>query len=66
MILDTNNTVLETLSWDLKNTQSWQYISIDLSKYKGRTVKIMFGVFNDGQGSASAMYIDDVSVKTCP
>jgi predicted outer membrane repeat protein len=66
MIRDANDNLLETLSWDLKNTQTWQSFSFDLSKYKGKTIKLLFGVFNDGQGGASAMYVDDVNVKTCP
>jgi hypothetical protein len=47
--------------------RSWtQYGSFDLSAYEGQTVRIYFGVFNDGDGAATGMYVDEVSLLVCP
>jgi len=31
----------------------------------GQTVKLCFGVYNNGCGGVTAMYVDDVSLETC-
>jgi hypothetical protein len=46
------------------NEQAWITTTIDLSAYTG-TLTIRFGVYNDGAGDVTAMYLDDVSVQTC-
>jgi hypothetical protein len=40
--------------------------SFDLSGYAGQTVRLYFGVFNDGDGAATGMYVDEVSLVACP
>ena len=35
-------------------------MSFDLSDYKGQTVRLYFGTFNDGDADESIMWIDDV------
>ncbi len=37
----------------------------DLTDYAGQRIKLHFGVYNDGQGGLTAMYLDDVSVQVC-
>ena len=47
--------------------RSWvQYGSFNLSAYAGQTVRLYFGVFNDGDGAATGMYVDEVSLVVCP
>lgn len=53
--------VLNTCS----NAQSWVYKSYALNNFKGRNVRIYFGVRNDGAGGVTAMYVDDVSLTVC-
>jgi hypothetical protein len=51
--------------WKWKsNEQAWISTTVDLSAYTG-TLTIRFGVYNDGTGGVTAMYLDDVSVQTC-
>ena len=49
----------------LSNEQSWQFAQIDLTHYRGRTLRIEFGVRNDGSGGRTALYLDDVSLLAC-
>ena len=49
----------------LSNTQTWQFEQIDLTHLRGRTVRIEFGVLNDGSGGRTALYLDDVSLLAC-
>ena len=46
--------------------RSWTEHSIDLSAYAGQTVRLYFGVFNDGDGAATGMYVDEVTLAACP
>ena len=49
----------------LSNEQSWQFEQIDLTRFRGRTLRIAFGVHNDGGGGRAALYLDDVSLLAC-
>ena len=43
----------------------WQHVEVDVSPYAGQTVLLRFGVRNDGQDQAMAIYLDDVSLRAC-
>ena len=64
-VLDNKNELLETLLWTRSNEQTWGLYQFNLSKYAGQTVRIQAGVFNDGLGGLTALYIDDVSLELC-
>ncbi len=49
----------------LSNEQTWQSEQIDLTHFRGRTLRIEFGVHNDGGGGRSALYLDEVSLLAC-
>ena len=34
--------------------------------YAGQAVRLYVGVFNDGDGAPSGMYVDEVSLVACP
>ena len=55
-------TVLAYLLWDLSNAQRWAHHVFDLTPYAGQTVMIHLGVYNDGVGGQTGMYVDDVSL----
>lgn len=52
---------LQTQVWQ-DWASGWQVRSFDLLAYAGRSVKIHFGVKNDGQGQPAAVYLDDVEL----
>lgn len=58
--------ILETLLWwGPRNAAGWIYRSWDLSEYAGRTIRIQFGTFNNGNYYRSVMYVDEVVLDTC-
>jgi photosystem II stability/assembly factor-like uncharacterized protein len=54
--------IRQTLLWDLSNGQRWQHHAFDLRQYAGETVLIHFGVYNDGGGGWTGMYVDNVAL----
>jgi hypothetical protein len=62
LILNERFRVLQTLSQGLSNSQSWESRSYDLSRWRGQTIYVYFGVVNDGDGRSTAMYVDVVSL----
>ncbi|MBN2391267.1 MAG: hypothetical protein JXR84_11105, partial [Anaerolineae bacterium] len=61
LIMD-GTTVLETLFWELTNAADWQPRVYDLSAYHGQTITLHFGVYNDGDGGITALYVDDAAL----
>jgi hypothetical protein len=57
-------TDLPTLWKWRSNEKGWTLTTVNLSAYTG-TLTIRFGVYNDGTGGVTAMYLDDVSVQSC-
>jgi len=54
-----------TLVHQRSNDRQWIFYEHDLVRYAGQTVKLYFGVRNDGQGGVTAVYVDDVSLEVC-
>lgn len=65
LILDEHLNILETLLWTLSNAATWQPYSFDLSAYAGQTIWLHFGVYNDGAGGVTGLYLDDASLVGC-
>lgn len=53
------------LLWQRSDDRVWAFHQFDLMAYAGRTIKLHFGVYNDGWGGATGMYVDDVSLELC-
>jgi hypothetical protein len=63
LIIDPNTgSTLQTLLWTLSNAQAWQRYLFDLSPYAGQMIVLHFGVYNDGAGGRTAMYIDNAAL----
>ncbi|OQY21244.1 MAG: hypothetical protein B6I34_07625 [Anaerolineaceae bacterium 4572_32.1] len=65
LILDENEEWIDTLFWQRSDAGQWTFHQSDLLAYAGRTVKLHFGAYNDGQGGVTGMYVDDVSLELC-
>ena len=48
----------------LSNAHMWQRYSFDLTPFAGQTIELRLGVFNDGQGGQTALYVDNASLIT--
>jgi hypothetical protein len=58
--------VLVTAPWRVVGTTGgWTRLAFDISQFAGQSIYIRFGVFNDGQGGQTVLYVDDVSVRAC-
>jgi photosystem II stability/assembly factor-like uncharacterized protein len=63
LILDpVSGETLDTIFWQLSNDQVWQTHTFDLSAYAGQTIRLHFGVYNDGLDGRTAVYIDNAAL----
>ena len=53
---------LDTIFWQVSNDQVWQTHTFDLSAYAGQTIRLHFGVYNDGLDGRTAVYIDNAAL----
>ena len=66
VLADQSGNILQTMLWTRSNARTWQWTSYPVSKSLiGRTVRVLFGVYNDGNGQSSVMFADDVALTTC-
>ena len=49
----------------VRGSAGWQRSTHDLTAYAGQTITLRFGVYNDGRGGVSALYVDDASLELC-
>lgn len=49
-------------NWGLYYTTGWRFVSADLTAFKGRKVRLFFGVQQDGYGDQIATYVDKVAI----
>jgi hypothetical protein len=66
LVLDRYGNWIDTLLWQRKNSQTWTYHQFDVSKWIGTTIRLQFGVYNNGYSGATSMYVDDTSLQLCP
>ena len=63
LILDpSNDDIVEILFWEQSNGQMWHSHSYDLTAYAGQTIRLHFGVYNDGENGRTGMIVDNVSL----
>ncbi len=65
IIRDENDELIDTLLWQRSDDREWTFHEFDLTAYAGQTIKLNFGVYNDGFDGITAMYLDDVSLEIC-
>lgn len=61
----TQQTIATLIWWTGSNASAWQSMEFDLLAYKGQSIRIQFGSYNNGYGGRTVMYADDVYVDTC-
>jgi hypothetical protein len=65
VILDPYYNILEAMLWQRENTQTWTLVERNLMAYRGRTIYLQYGTFNNGFSGITSMFVDDVSVEIC-
>jgi bacillolysin len=66
LLADTNGnqiTKIETLA-SSQGDDTWRQVQFDLSRYAGRTIRLVFSAANP-RGNVSSLFVDDVSVTAC-
>ena len=66
LILNSAQYWIDTLLWQRSNAQTWIYVEQNLLGYRGSTINLQFGTYNNGYDGVTAMWVDDVSLVTCP
>jgi hypothetical protein len=61
----TSAPLAQVLPYGLQNATQWQPLTYDLSAYRGRSIYLYVGAFNNGTGSSTRLYVDDVQVTAC-
>jgi hypothetical protein len=64
LVMDTNYNILDVLLWQLSDSQTWTNMQFDLRAYRGWTILLQWGTYNDGGGGITAMYVDDVTYRS--
>ena len=58
--------IIEYLMWWTSQTSSgWLSRDFDLTRYAGRTIRLQFGTYNNGNGLRTAMYVDNAVLDVC-
>ena len=65
LVLNQSDQVIGQLLYQLRQDPRWVFYEYDLLAYAGKTVKLQFGVSNDGLDGVTGMFVDDVSVEAC-
>lgn len=66
-IQTSDGSIITVVSNTKQNSTTWQAInSFPLNSLAGQQITLIFGVNNDGVGSKTWMYVDDVSIIACP
>ncbi|HHW87885.1 MAG TPA: hypothetical protein GX400_16975 [Chloroflexi bacterium] len=61
-----NGSIIPVVSNTKQNSTTWLPINFPLNSFAGQQITLIFGVNNDGVGSKTWMYVDDVSIIACP
>ena len=66
-IQTSNGSIIEVIPRTKQTSNSWLAVnSFPLNSLAGQQITLIFGVNNDGVGSKTWMYVDDVSIIACP
>lgn len=65
LVLDRFGNWIDTIMWERSNLKEWTAAEIDLSDYLGQTVRLQWGVYNNGYGGITTMWVDDVELTPC-
>jgi hypothetical protein len=64
-ILDRFGNELDRLVAMRSNSQTWELREASLLDYRGMSIYIYFGTYNNGWGGITSMHVDEVSLEVC-
>jgi len=57
---------IATPLWRKSNARVWQYFLYDVRPWRGSTINLQFGTYNNGWSGVTSQFIDDANLWTCP
>ncbi|MFC2055189.1 hypothetical protein ACFLV7_12985 [Chloroflexota bacterium] len=51
--------------WTASDSDSWNFMQLDVSDYEGQTIRVLFGTYNNGFGGKTGMWVDEVYLDAC-
>ena len=61
-----SNGAIDWLFTESTSKPSWRQLTVDVSQYRGQTIRFQFGTYNNGTGGVSRTFVDTVSLQFCP
>jgi hypothetical protein len=61
-----NDLVVQVLNVNNIGTRGWQQVTLNLAPYDGHWATLRFSLTNDGNGTSTMVYVDDVKVDVQP
>lgn len=66
VLADQSGNVLQKFIWTRKDTRQWEVASFEVSPaLHGRTARVLFGVYNDGNGRRTSIRVDEANLVIC-
>lgn len=65
LLLDQLGNVKQVLLEQRSDAREWAPYQFELRDHAGETFKVYFGVYNNGSGGVTGLYVDDVSLQVC-
>lgn len=68
LVLDKFGSWIDTLWWrsnPTRDDRSWNSHQFDLMLFKGQSIYLQPGVYNNGADGVTSMFVDDASVQIC-
>ena len=62
LLLNASGTILAVPLWTRSDAATWAPLTFDLTSYRGQAIQVRFGVYNDGNGQSTALYLDDTTL----
>ncbi len=57
---------IEWLLTESLTNAAWREKTVDVSRFRGQTIRFQFGTYNNGAGGISRTFVDDVALELCP
>ena len=67
LVLDKYGNILKWKWTKLLDRQSWNLVTLDMTEFKGKTVRFQWGVYNNGDylNKVTSMFVDSASLIIC-
>ncbi|MCU0508820.1 MAG: hypothetical protein MUC34_10525 [Anaerolineae bacterium] len=66
VLADQEGNILQKFIWTRNDARQWEFRAFDVApSLRGRTVRVLFGVYSDGDGRRTSIRVDEANVVVC-